>query len=243
MAFEQTTPNNPYNITKRQHFHMQAILRKFSINNQIKITLRSGGESRLSDASDHCFIGRRAWSEECESNNCHPIERKFLAQVRRVENSECICDHKAISEYHFLWYLRYHFSQNEVEDYSLYDNFPCGSFDKAVEELIESEGRAPVRSGGKIAGRFKATLNIKQLLEENDSLYEGYKWQVVKSTGNNFISSDCYGEKLMMAITPKIILIGSKNIKEPVCMVSDEEVRELNEKTMEFSSEFYFEAP
>lgn len=239
MSFEQTSENNPYNITKRQHYHMQAILRKFAVNDQIQITSKVEKKTRFTDSMGQCFIGHRAWSEECERHISHPIERRFLAQVRRIENSESICNHKAISEYHLLWYLRYHYSKNYVEDYDYYKNFPCGSLDKNDEELIESWGKVPIRAGGKIAGRFKATIDIKELLRENESVYYGYKWKVIRSSGANFISADCYGETLVMAVTPKIFLFGEKNHKYPVCVATDVEVKELNEKSIECTREFY----
>lgn len=242
MTFEQTSENNPYNITKRQHYHMQAIIKKFAVNDQVQIMSKSDKQAHFSDSMDQCFMGRRSWSEECETHISHPIERKFLAQVRRIENSENICDHKAISEYHLLWYLRYHFSKNEVEDYDLYKNFPCESLDQEAEELVESWGKVPVRAGGKIAGRFKATIDIKELLSSNEHVYKGFKWQVIKSSGQNFISADCYGETLIMAVTPKIFLIGGKNIKELVCQATDDEVKELNEKSIECARNFYFGA-
>ena len=240
MSFEQTSENNPYKITKRQHYHMQAILKKFAVSDQIQITSKSDKQSRFTDSMDQCFMGRRAWSEECETHISHPIERRFLAQVRRIENSESICDHKAISEYHLLWYLRYHFSKNEVEDYDLYKNLPCGSLDREAEELVESWGKVPVRAEGTIAGRFKATIDIKELLSSNEHVYKGYKWQVVRAGAANFISADCYGETLIMAVTPKIFLIGGKELKEAVCLATEDEVKELNEKTMECAREFYF---
>lgn len=239
MPFEQTSENNPYNITKRQHYHMQAILKKFIENGKMQVTSKSDNQSRFTDSMDQCFMGRRAWSEECETHISHPIETKFLAQVKRIENSESICDHRAISEYHLLWYLRYHFSQNEVEDYDLYQNFPCGSLNREAEELVESWGKIPVRAGGKIAGRFKATIDVKELLCSNEHVYKGYKWQVVRSTGRNFISADCYGETLVMAVTPKIFLIGGKNLNEAVCLATDDEVKELNAKSIECANEFY----
>lgn len=240
MPFEQTSENNPYEITKRQHYHMQAIIKKFAANDKIQVISKLDNQSRFTDCMDQCFMGRRTWSEECETHISHPIEKKFLAQIKRIENSESICDHKVISDYHLLWDLRYYFSKNEVEDYNLYKNIPCGSLDQEAEELVESWGKVPVRAGGEIASRFKATIYIKELLNRNKHIYKGYKWQIIKSTGFNFISADCYGETLIMAVTPKIFLIGARNLKEAVCLATDEEVKKLNEKSIECARELYF---
>lgn len=239
MAFEQTSSKNPYNITKRQHFHMQAILKRFAQNNLIKVTTKHDQAVQHVDAMKQCFMGRRAWSEECESHISHPIERKFLAQIRRIENNEQVCDHQAISEYHLLWHLRYHYAKNEADDYDLYNDLPCGTLDKETEELIESWGKVPIRSGGKIAGRFKATLDIKELLSINADVYKGHQWQVVKSNGVPFISADCYCNNLVMAVSPRILLIASKKPDCAIYLASNDEVKELNDNTIELSNEFY----
>ncbi len=239
MPFEQTTEDNKCQLTKKQHFHMQAILKQFSVDGKITVKSKLDDSVTSTDSGDQCFIGRRSWSEEAETKISHPIEKQFIAQLRRIENSESICDHNAISRYHLLWCLRYHYAKNEAEDYDLYYNLPVATFNKETEEIIESRGKVPIRSGGKIAGRFKATHDIKQLLGDNTHVYKDYKWQVVKSIGRNFISADCYGETLVMAISPKFFIIGGKQI-ENYLEVTDEEVIEINDKSKEIAKEFYF---
>jgi hypothetical protein len=239
MPFEPTTKGNPYRLTKKQHFHMQAILKKFCFNRKLKVIDKNGGVS-VCKSDSPCFMGNRAWSQEMETTISNPIERKFLFQVSRIENGEGISDHLAISDYHLLWCLRWHYSINDPEDYDLYKDFPCGSLDKEVEELLESWGKVPVRSGGKIAGRFKATLDIKQLLDENKHEYDGFKWQIVESQGKPFISADCYGDLMVMAISTKYYLIAGKELNEMHCFVTDDEVDELNLQSMNASHNFYF---
>jgi hypothetical protein len=54
------------------------------------------------------------------------------------------------------------------------------------------------------------------------------------------MSADCYGEKLMMTVTPKIFLIGDLNINEAVYLATSYEVKELNRKTIKCARVFYF---
>lgn len=219
---------------------MQAILEKFSESNQILITSKIDNSTRKSDENDQCFRGRRAWSEECETLICGPIERRYFAQIRRIEVLEPICDHEAISKYHLLWHLRYYFAKNVAPDYDLYKKVPFGTFDKKTEEYIESLGKVPVRAGGKIAGRYHATIKIKELLKTNESNYKGFKWQVVQNTSLKFLSADCYGDALVMAASPRFLLIGGKNHKKTVCKATADETIELNKQTKELAQEFYF---
>lgn len=241
MPFEKTTKGNPYGLTKEQHFHMKAIIKKFCINGKLKVIYKNG-DIRLCKSDNKCFMGNRAWSQEMETTISHPIERSFLSQVRKIENGESISNHAAISDYHLLWCLRWHYSIMEAEDYDLYKNFPCRSLDKEFEELLESKGKVPVRSGGQIAGRFKATLDIKALLEleDNKKIYDGIEWQIVESKRKSFISADCYGDLMAMTVSPKYRLIAGKELNDKHCFVTDEEVDELNLESMNASHNFYF---
>ncbi|WP_197188102.1 hypothetical protein [Pseudoalteromonas sp. NGC95] len=239
MSFEPTSYNNDYRLTKNQHFHMKAILKRFSLNNMLQVSFK-GAETKSIGVKGSCFLGNRAWSQECETLVSHPIENKFLREVDRIESGESISDHKAISDYHLLWYLRWHYSINQAEDSELFNNFPCGTLDKNTEELIESLGKVPVRTGGKIAGRFTATLDIKQLLIDNKDVYSGYQWQILESNDKKFISADCYAKSMGMAISPKYYLMAIKGGEEEHRVINNVEVNDLNRSSIEIAQNFYF---
>ncbi|ABG39203.1 hypothetical protein Patl_0675 [Paraglaciecola sp. T6c] len=239
MSFEPTSDNNYYMLTKKQHFHLKAILKRFTSNNLLQVNFK-GAETKSFGVKGKCFLGNRAWSQECESLVSHPIEEKFLTEVKRIESGNSISDHEAISHYHLLWYLRWQYSINEAEDSQLFNNVPCVTLDKNTEELIESLGKVPVRSGGKIAGRFTATQEIKKLLTDNKDLYSGYQWQVLESNGEKFISADCNGNSMGMAISPKYYLRAVKNIEEEHRVINNAEVHEINRKSIEIAQNFYF---
>ena len=133
MPFENTLEGNPNHFTKKQHFHLKSIIRKFSSpSNKVKIITKDGS-TLLKSPDFRFFIGNRVWSQELESSISHPIENKFQNQVRRIELGQEIDDHKAISQYHLLWYLRWYYVTNEVDDFDLLSDMPCGDLGKEFE--------------------------------------------------------------------------------------------------------------
>ncbi|POQ01217.1 hypothetical protein CXB42_23180 [Pseudomonas syringae pv. syringae] len=69
MSYEPTSPENPYRLTGKQHFHMKAILKRFDGPHGIKVTKKADGAVSYHEADDGIFLSRRAWSQEAESDN------------------------------------------------------------------------------------------------------------------------------------------------------------------------------
>lgn len=65
------------NLTKRQHYHMRAILKNFADGEMLDITRKDGTTDRLS-YEDKAFYGYVAWSDETETRYGALIERRFL---------------------------------------------------------------------------------------------------------------------------------------------------------------------
>lgn len=241
LAFEETSSGNPHGITKKQHYHLNAIIKKFAGSNGIIRTLKNCGTTERVSSENKCFLGMRAWSQEGETAVSHPIENSFLDEVKIAEQMKGIKNHKSISNYHLLWLLRFHYAKNETDDYQLYSGVSFGSMDKTFEELIESHGKVPVQRDGKIAGRFKKTLDIKDLLQENEKAYTGVKWQVLVSNDLKLISADCYKESLYFPISPQIALKGIKDEPfTPIEIVSKEDAQKLNDHSINKAVDFYF---
>lgn len=241
MAFEETIEGNPHEITKKQHYHLDAIIKKFAGSNGITRTLKDCGTTERVSSKNKCFLGMRAWSQEGETSVSHPIENSFLNQVKIAEEMKAIESHKSISDYHLLWFLRYEYAKNQIDDFQLYEGVTFGEMDKDLKELIESQGKVPVHGDGKISGRFKATIDIKNLLKENEKAYLGVKWQVLVSNDHKFLSADCYKETLYFPISPKIALKGIKGESfNPVEIIPKEYAEDLNKQSINKAIEFYF---
>ena len=217
MAFEPTSKGNKHQLTKDQHFHMKAILRRFANEaGKVKVTIKPFGTVSYLGVSNQRFLGKRAWSEETEKGVSKRIEDAFLREVGRVEAGKPIENHAAISEYHLLWVLRYGYALNPLDEQEILPGLES-HMDIELEEAVEAMHKMPVRNGGKIAGRFAATLEIKDLLNnaENRAIYEGMRWNVVLSENKRFISADHYDRYLLVVVNPFLLLQAFSQEKPP----------------------------
>ncbi|HGO9799620.1 TPA: hypothetical protein ACLEB8_004808 [Pseudomonas aeruginosa] len=230
MSHEKTSELNPYRLTIKQHFHMKAVLKNFEREEGIKVTQIVDGAVSYHDADDEIFLGLRSWSQEAEADISHPIEDLFKRGVDRVVKQGLeIVNHAAISSYHLLWTLRHHYATNPIQEQVI---FPAGLGDnlpKELEEWAESKRKVPIRQGGTIAGRFIATKHLEQDLAhpDNTALYQGIFWNVLQSDGKDLISADCYGNCLLMVLSPRYALIGARQ-PQKTTMLSAEEAEQWN---------------
>ncbi|SDT89899.1 hypothetical protein [Pseudomonas yamanorum] len=230
-----------YQLTKKQHFHMKALLERFVNSSQkVRVVRKPFGTTSFLGVRNQIFIGKRSWSQETEQAISWPIETAFLAEVTRVEAGEVIQSHEAVSQYHLLWTLRHHFAKNPNEDRVLYPGMDC-HMSEELEEWGDANYKVPIRNGGIIPGRFATTLDIKELLAspENVALYEGVFWRVIKSETDRFISPDQYRHKLLIVINPYTVLQGGYQ-EEPPYIASPEEVRMYNEVAEKEAVSFTF---
>lgn len=86
-------------------------------------------------------------------------------------------------------------------------------------------------------------MEIKEGLKLNSTHGDGYKWQIIESPNKEFLSADCYGENLLMAISPQFVLRASKSLDELHRYASDDDVFKINSESMRLSKEFYFSLP
>lgn len=228
-------------LTKRQHFHMEALLKRFVNSSQkVRVVRKQFGTTSFLGVRNKIFIGNRSWSQETEKVISWPIETAFLAEVTRVEAGEIIKSHEAVSRYHLLWTLRHHFATNPNEDRQLFPGMKCGMSEE-LEEWGDAHYKMPVRNGGIIAGRFATTLDMKELLAspDNVALYEGVFWRVIRSETDRFISPDQYRHKLLIVINPYTLLQGGYQ-EEPPHIASPEEVVIYNEVAEKEAVSFTF---
>lgn len=241
MSYEPTSATNPHRLTIKQHFHMSAILKKFYGSQGIKVTQKADGATSFHEADDDIFLGRRAWSQEAEVDFSHPIETKFYREVKRIEDQELIVKHDAISQYHLLWTLRYHFARNPVPEQAIFTKGIGGNLPVDAEEWLEAHRKVPIRQDGNIAGRFIASVHIRQDLSHpgNQSNYDGIVWNLMRSDSTDLISADCYGDCLLMVISPRYALIGSYTPRELNALTSAE-AEQLNEESARRAKQFTF---
>lgn len=209
---------------------MRAILQRFTNSaNKVKVTVKPFGTISYLGVHNQKFMGKRAWSEEIEKGVSGPIEDAFLKEVSRVEAGENVENHGAISGYHLLWVLRYHYALNPLDETEVFPGMK-GYMDIELEEAGEAMHKLPIRDGGKIAGRFATTLAIKELLTapENVANYVGIKWNVIRSECEKFILADHYNSQLLLVVNPCLLLQGGHEEK-PQYTASAEEVQKYNQ--------------
>lgn len=244
MAFEPTSPENKHQLTKKQHFHMRAILQRFTNSaNRVEVTEKSSGAVSYLGVNNQKFMGKRAWSQEVEAGISGPIETEFLREVDRVESGGAIENHGAISDYHLLWTLRHHFALNPLDEAEVIPGMQL-HMDVELEELVEAMHKLPVRDGGKIAGRFATTLAIKELLADPNNVanYDGIYWNVIRSGDKKFISADQYSSQLLLVVNPFLLLQGCREVKSSHT-ASSEEVEIYNQASIKQAQHFTFGSP
>ncbi|HEP8970199.1 TPA: hypothetical protein VDU83_002537 [Pseudomonas aeruginosa] len=239
MWYEKTSELNPQRLTIKQHFHMKAVLKNFVEEEGIKVTRLSDGVVSFHDADDEIFLGLRSWSQQAEVDLSHPIEERFLNEVRRIVKGTDVIHHDAVSQYHLLWTLRHHYAKNPVQETAVFPAGFGGELTVEFEELAESLRKVPIRQGGKIAGRFIATKHLEQDLTFPDNVknYQGIYWNVLQSDTARLISADCYGDCLLMAVSPHLILKGAY-APQPRVILSAEDVELFNDESAHCAVDF-----
>lgn len=241
MSYEPTSPTNPQRLTVKQHFYMKAILKRFDGPQGIKVTNKADGAVSYHEADDEIFLSRRAWSQEAEADISHPIEEQFDREVKRIESRGTVVKHDAVSQYHLLWTLRYHFAKNPVPEQAIFPPGIGSELPVDFEELLEAHRKVPIRKDGNIAGRFITSVHLRQDLSDpgNQKNYEGIIWNLMRSDSTALISADCYGDCLLMVISPRFALIGSRKPRE-LNVLSSAEAEQLNGESVRRAQEFTF---
>lgn len=239
MSYEPTSPTNPQRLTVRQHFHMKAILKRFDGPEGIKVTSKADGVVHYHGADDDIFLSRRAWSQEAEADISHPIEERFDREVKRIESQGVVVKHDAVSSYHLLWILRYRFAKNPIPEQAIFPTGIGSDLPIDLEEWAEAHRKVPIRKEGNIAGRFITSVHLQQDLSHPDNLknYEGIVWNLMRSDSTALISADCYGDCLLMVISPRFALIGSKQ-PQALNLLSSTEAEQLNGESVRRAQEF-----
>ncbi|QXI42800.1 hypothetical protein HU734_021500 [Pseudomonas wayambapalatensis] len=241
MTYEPTSKGNEFQLTINQHFHMEAILRKFAADDKkVAVTDKVSGSTERFSVENRRFKAKRAWSQEIEQHISWPIEAAFILEVQRIEDGGIVEDQKAISAYHLLWVLRHSFALNPSSARTLIPGMPLGQMDKRLEEFAESLGKLPL-SGGQAAGRFATTLDIKACLNEphNKANYDGIYWQVLRSDTTRFISADSYPSKLLVPIGPQILLKGCREASDAM-LIDTTQVEKFNKVAIGEATNFTF---
>lgn len=228
-------------LTKRQHYHMRAILKNFSDGKDLFIYFKDGRTSTLT-YEDQEFYGYVAWSDETETIYGRDIERRGLGQIGHVLAKKNVSDHQCLSDYHIFWRLRHMYAVNPEPVTKIYDGFDFGTSPE-VKDWANRNGKIFVNGDGTIDGMFAATLRIQEGLEKYRQEYGGIYWTVGIAENSDLISADCYANSLIFPLSPQIILCGKRKKNKQPWLLTSEDVEEMNARAMEECASFCFGNP
>lgn len=229
-------------ITKRQHFHLNHIIKKFSVDEYVFFSNKSSQIRKPKSVDDDIFIGISAWSHETETTISHPIEKKAIGQISRVLQGNNISDHSHLSDYHLLWNIRYFYAHNPCNSERIYNNFNFGEMDEDLKDFANYSGKMPINGDGSIDGIYVATQKIKQEFLSNREKYKHIKWRIYKSQSINFYSPDCYENHVMLPVSPNFLLVGEKTKHKPI-ILTPSQIDEFNNAAIHRCNQFYFGKP
>jgi hypothetical protein len=236
---EPTQKGNPYALTRHQHIHSKAaILRFANKDGKIRILLKSPPKDFISLPDNHIFCGERIWSEKLERGLFKKVEDRFQEECDLIERNGVVSDHRAISEYLFIWSKRFELKKHPPDDITL-DGISSQWHEKNVEEILEKKGAIYFR-GTAIPGRLAVGFSVVRDLDVYMSQFGYLRWGVIVVDGKErFICPDNPGYQLFIPITPEISLCANY----PNCTINDSGVMKVNSESWSITDRFVFGNP
>jgi len=233
--------NTQKDLTKRQHYHMRAILKNFADGEKLHIARRDGTTDLLS-YEDKAFYGLIAWSDETETQYGALIEKRFFGQSKHVLNTHGVSDHRAISEYHLFWRLRHMYAVDPMPVTKIYEGFNFGTLEE-LKDWCNRNGKIYVNGDGTIDGMFAVTLKIREELDRYRKDYEGVFWSVGIAENGGLISADSYKNSLMMPLSPHVLLCGKRKKNNIPWIMTEDEIKQANQMAIDQCHDFCFSKP
>ncbi|WP_282364134.1 hypothetical protein [Pseudomonas sp. PS01297] len=233
--------NTQKDLTKRQHYHMRAILKNFAVGEMLHISRKDGTTDELS-YEDKAFYGHVAWSDETETKYGELIERRFLGQATHIFNTHRVCAHHDISEYHIFWRLRHMYAIDPMPVTKIYEGFDFGTLEE-LKDWCNRNGKIYVNGDGTIDGMFAATLKIRESLDRYRKEYEGVYWSVGIAENGGLISADNYKNSLILPLSPSILLCGKRTKNKKPWIMTVDDINQANQMAIDQCHDFCFSKP
>lgn len=234
-------PNAQKELTKRQHYHMRAILKNFANGEMLHILRKDGTTDELS-YEDKAFYGQVAWSDETETRYGAIIEKRFLGQASHILNTHRVSAHHDISEYHLFWRLRHMYAIDPMPVTKIYEGFDFGTLEE-LKDWCNRNGKIYVNGDGTIDGMFAATLKIREELDRYRKDYEGVYWSVGIAENGGLISADSYKSSLIMPLSPEVLLCGKRKKNKKPWIMTDDDIKQANQIAIDQCFDFCFSKP
>jgi hypothetical protein len=200
--FEEFQPENPYNLTRRQHVLPQKWVKNFAgIGFYVELFDKKRLKTSRRRPNEEEFVVYRLWEERAEKLSS-PIERNFfkamdsvIAFPKKTISNEF---HRAFSAMYGLWEIRAHLRRSPPTDMHLLGiQGPRGTkspWTKDEEEQLERGGktfnRRDAEGGAYIPARLGTWTQIQVHIANVSAALAECRWCVITSSEGNFICPD-----------------------------------------------------
>jgi hypothetical protein len=281
----EPTPN-VHGLTKKQHWISKAAIKRFASvqhEGKVRILYPKTGETDLVSPGDPVFYVLRAWSQWVEglygkparnssSENDHNqvreglflrVENAFQDECNQILDSGVVSDHRAVTEYLSIWWIRSVLAHQPHADVPL--RIQRSRRPQARQKptpidrpLLEKAGYVstqdvvvPAEDDGVrvvvVAGRDDASLDVMRWHDHTVIRFREVTWGVVRATGSmSFICPDRPQDPFVVSREPRILPLDRRTVLITGAedqTVGDDAVGEINRVSCEHAREFIFGHP
>lgn len=207
-------PNPPLQITKRQHIFPRSGLLRFSERGRLQTLNVVTGKIQWLTPYAAPFVVTRGWDQRSESAIMSPIERSFGIIAKRILGGGAItldiAAHSVISDMYSLWRIRLHRAKNPLPPLPLGMRMERSVSEDAMDQG-EHYGIITPTFDGKIPGRMIAGPLLQLALDRQAKIMSGKRWGIVRSKEGEFVLPDCFGDFMVMPLSPNCCLIADND--------------------------------
>ena len=234
---------NKYQLTKKQHFHQNYIIKGFINDDKQVEVMFSNGLKECHKTDSKIFLADWLWDHGTESMNLsHRIETPMNHVVGNALYGNCNInsrDHLTITRYLCLWRARFNVARTPFKSQNQ-ESYPYTTVSKDTAERMEKMGVPSsvdeVSHNRNQNGAIVKAIYLREL--ENFRNKDHLKWVLLKSGATDFLSSDCYFGMCIVPISPSLVFVLSteKNDRE----LSMEEAKLVNQCSFNERQNFVF---
>ena len=159
--------------------------------------------------TDPMFCAQRAWDQAAETFRSHAIEAIYAALADKLVRGEVQTltpeMNKAVSEFFFLWNLRFNAAMTPGEDVTLNMAAPERTLTKPQEEILERKGVMFIREN-KLPFRFINGMSIMIETDRGMERMANAKWGIVRAAEGEFLVPDNTTGLSVVPVSPTICL-------------------------------------
>lgn len=228
---------NPYQLTKNQHIHSKHAISFFkNETNRVEVFDLASKEVTSKKPGDSYFCGIRLWDERAEKGYMAAIERDFHYEIDNL-GSLSQRNHKAITEYFFLWRFRHMALSSKKENIRL-SGVSGDEMTHDEEEIVEKKHSIFVQRDSTVPYHMYNGLQIQVNIDRAMYQYGNIQWGLWKAKRGEFILADRYYKDNELCgffpISPTFAFAASMRDG----MIDYSNVKSCNNESIKFSSQY-----